>query len=84
MSYTVDVNVLLYASDRESPFHDAAATFLRERAEDAGYLLPHMAGHHGVSAVGYPPAFVREAAGSTRRSRQHCGVVRPATVSGGE
>ena len=34
MSYTVDVNVLLYASDRESPFHDAAATFLRERAED--------------------------------------------------
>ena len=22
MSYTVDVNILLYASDRESPFHD--------------------------------------------------------------
>ena len=34
MSYTVDVNVLLYASDRESPFHAAAATFLRERADD--------------------------------------------------
>ena len=34
MSYTVDVNVLLYASDRESPFHDAAAAFLRERADD--------------------------------------------------
>ncbi len=34
MSYTVDVNVLLYASDHESPFHDAAAAFLRERAED--------------------------------------------------
>ncbi len=34
MSYTVDVNVLLYASDHGSPFHDAAAAFLRERAED--------------------------------------------------
>ena len=34
MSYTVDVDVLLYASDRESPFHDAAAAFLRERADD--------------------------------------------------
>ena len=34
MSYTVDVNVLLYASDHESPFHNAAAAFLRERAED--------------------------------------------------
>ena len=34
MSYTVDVNILLYASDRESPFHEAAAAFLRERAED--------------------------------------------------
>lgn len=34
MSYTVDVNILLYASDRGSPFHDAAATFLRARAGD--------------------------------------------------
>ena len=34
MSYTVDVNVLLYASDRESPHHASAAAFLRERAED--------------------------------------------------
>ena len=34
MSYTVDVNVLLYASDQESPFHDAAVAFLRARAED--------------------------------------------------
>lgn len=34
MSYTVDVNVLLYASDRESPYHASAAAFLRERAED--------------------------------------------------
>lgn len=34
MSYTVDVNVLLYASDRESPFHAAAAAFLHGRAED--------------------------------------------------
>ena len=34
MSYTVDANILLYASDRESPYHAAAAAFLRERADD--------------------------------------------------
>ena len=34
MSYTVDVNILLYASDRESPYHASASAFLRERAED--------------------------------------------------
>lgn len=28
MSYSVDVNILLYASDRESPWHSAATDFL--------------------------------------------------------
>ena len=31
MSYTIDVNILLYASDRTSPFHKAAGAFLRDR-----------------------------------------------------
>lgn len=38
MSYTIDVNILLYASDRNSPFHAAAAEFLRERSDDPELL----------------------------------------------
>lgn len=35
MSYSVDVNVLLYASDRTSPRHVAAIRFLEGRASDS-------------------------------------------------
>ncbi len=38
MSYTIDVNILLYASDRTSPFHAAAADFLRNRSKDPEIL----------------------------------------------
>ena len=34
MSYSVDVNVLLYASDQTSPRHDDATRFLLNRASD--------------------------------------------------
>jgi toxin-antitoxin system PIN domain toxin len=34
MSYTVDVNVLLYASDQASPKYDKAIQFLQSRASD--------------------------------------------------
>ncbi len=34
MSYSVDANLLLYASDRSSPHRAAAARFLESRAED--------------------------------------------------
>ena len=34
MSYSVDVNVLLYASDQASPRHDEARRFVTERASD--------------------------------------------------
>lgn len=34
MSYSVDVNILLYASDTSSPKHAAAIRFLQERAAD--------------------------------------------------
>lgn len=34
MSYSVDVNVLLYASDRSSSHHAAASSFLVSRADD--------------------------------------------------
>lgn len=36
MSYSVDVNVLLYASDQASPHHDAASRFLANRTSDPG------------------------------------------------
>lgn len=39
MSYSVDVNVLLYASDRASPRHEAALRFLEGRAADPELLL---------------------------------------------
>ena len=38
MSYTVDANILLYASDRTSPFHAAADEFLRARPRDPDIL----------------------------------------------
>ncbi|MDE0284816.1 MAG: PIN domain-containing protein [Gammaproteobacteria bacterium] len=38
MSYTIDVNILLYASDRTSPFYAAAADFLRNRSDDPEIL----------------------------------------------
>jgi len=34
VSYSVDANILLYASDRSSPHHGAASAFLGSRAED--------------------------------------------------
>lgn len=34
MSYCVDVNVLLYASDQASPLNDQAVRFLESRAQD--------------------------------------------------
>lgn len=32
MSFAIDVNILLYASDASSPFHDRAVTFLEKTA----------------------------------------------------
>jgi len=34
LSYSVDINVLLYASDRASPLHDQAIRFLENRTQD--------------------------------------------------
>lgn len=38
MSYTIDANILLYATDRASPFHEAAGAFLRDRPRDPDIL----------------------------------------------
>ena len=34
MSYSIDTNLLLYASDRSSPHHPAASRFLESRVDD--------------------------------------------------
>lgn len=38
MSYSIDVNTLVYASDQSSPRHDAAIQFLHSRAQDPDLL----------------------------------------------
>lgn len=38
MSYSLDANLLLYASDRSSPQHDAAVLFIEDRATDRDLL----------------------------------------------
>lgn len=37
MSYSLDVNILLYASDRSSSSHQAALRFLETRSADADF-----------------------------------------------
>ncbi len=38
MSYSIDANILLYASDESSSWHEPAKTFLEERATDPDIL----------------------------------------------
>lgn len=38
MSYSIDVNILLYASDSSSPSHAAAGSFLREKTSEPEVL----------------------------------------------
>lgn len=38
MSYTIGANILLYASDRTSPYCDRAQGFLASRADDGDLL----------------------------------------------
>ncbi len=70
MSFSIDTNVLLYASDRTSPFHDTAAAFLAECASgpDLVYLgwpvimsYLRIATHSGIFAAPLSPD---EAAGN--------------------
>lgn len=38
MSYSIDANILIYASDKPSPFHARAKAFLAARADDSDLL----------------------------------------------
>lgn len=64
MSYSVDVNLLLYASDTQSPKHERARSFLLQRAEDPDLFCvswvtlmgyQRMATHPGIFASPLAP-----------------------------
>ena len=65
MSYSLDVNLLLYASDTSSPWHDRARSFLVGRVSDPDLLClswltllgyQRMATHPGIFAAPLTPA----------------------------
>jgi toxin-antitoxin system PIN domain toxin len=65
MSYSVDVNLLLYASDTQSLWHECARSFLLERAADSDLFClswltlmayQRIATHPGVFAAPLTPA----------------------------
>lgn len=73
MSYTIDANLLLFASDDSSPFHDRASTFLGQMAQgpEIVYLFwpvlmayLRIATHPGVFAAPLTPD---EAIGNVER-----------------
>lgn len=64
MSYSIDANILLYASDESSEWHGAAKEFLEKRADDPDILCltwpvlmayQRVATHPGVFAKPLPP-----------------------------
>lgn len=64
MSFALDANVLLYASDRSSPHHDSAQAFLRDCVEGSEvFFLPwptvmaylRIATHPGIFATPLTP-----------------------------
>lgn len=65
MSYSLDVNLLLYASDTDSPWHDRARSFLLGRTDDRDLLClswltlmgyQRIATHPGIFASPLTPA----------------------------
>lgn len=58
MSFSVDVNVLLYASDRSSPHHRAAGDFLAERAAGREiFYLPWLTASSYLRIATHPRIF---------------------------
>ena len=78
MSYTAGINVSLYASDRESPFHDAAtANFLR------ALKPPRVLAIGRLRVATHPPSFERPL--TPRAVTDHiAGVATSAKVSAAE
>jgi toxin-antitoxin system PIN domain toxin len=59
MSYSIDTNILLYASDEESPYHDRAKGFLEARGEDPDLLCLSWVTLMGYQRIATHPSIFR-------------------------
>lgn len=59
MSYTIDTNILLYASDQESPHHERAKAFLEARGGDPDLLFLSWVTLMGYQRIATHPSIFR-------------------------
>jgi toxin-antitoxin system PIN domain toxin len=59
MSYSIDTNILLYASDQESPHHERAKRFLESRGEDPDLLCLSWVTLMGYQRIATHPSIFR-------------------------
>ena len=59
MSYTIDTNILLYASDQESPHHERAKAFLEARGGDPDLLCLSWVTLMGYQRIATHPSIFR-------------------------
>lgn len=59
MSYSIDTNILLYASDQGSPYHDLSKKFLEARGEDPDLLFLSWVTLMGYQRIATHPAIFR-------------------------
>ena len=59
MSYSIDANILVYASDQESPYHDRAKGFLETRGEDPDLLCLSWVTLMGYQRIATHPSIFR-------------------------
>jgi hypothetical protein len=59
MSYSIDTNILLYASDEESPHHKRAKRFMEERRDDPDLLCLTWGTLMGYQRIATHPSIFR-------------------------
>jgi uncharacterized protein len=59
MSYSIDTNILLYASDQESPHHERAKQFLEVRGDDPDLLCLSWVTLMGYQRIATHPSIFR-------------------------
>ena len=59
MSYTIDANILLYASDQESPHHELAKGFIQSRGEEPDLLCMSWITLMGYQRIATHPSIFR-------------------------
>jgi toxin-antitoxin system PIN domain toxin len=65
MSYSIDINILLYASDQESPHHERARSFLEGRGEDPDLLCVSWLTLMGYQRIATHPSIFRNPLSAT-------------------